>query len=242
MPSRNTNLIFDIGTSEGNDTAYYLRKGFKVVGLEADPITYESYATRFASEIQTGDLQAVHAAAGSKAGETVTFYRNDRDQGLSSLTRSPKSRYLETQTEYEVQTTDYVDLAKISGIPHYCKVDIEGGEAAFLQGLPQDLTPEYISVEMKNFSLAESLFGLGYRKFKLVDQNITRSFEIPNPPLEGNYVEKPDWSHTSGPFGRELPGPWITFSELCLGWEAAQRLRSYRTAGWTWFDCHAWKS
>ncbi len=32
----NTKLIFDIGTSEGNDTDFYLRKGFDVVSVEAD--------------------------------------------------------------------------------------------------------------------------------------------------------------------------------------------------------------
>ena len=40
-------LIFDIGMSEGNDSAYYLAKGFDVVGVEADPVAYKSLIERF---------------------------------------------------------------------------------------------------------------------------------------------------------------------------------------------------
>jgi len=30
-------LIFDIGANNGDDTAFYLKKGFRVVAIEADP-------------------------------------------------------------------------------------------------------------------------------------------------------------------------------------------------------------
>lgn len=241
MSDRNPSLIFDIGTSEGNDTAFYLAKGFRVVAVEADPVTFEGVAKRFAAEISDGRVTPVHAAASGRAGETVTFYRNDQDQGLSSLRRSTKPHYAERQSEYQVATIDYAALITRADIPHYCKVDIEGGEVPFLSAISPDTAPEFISAEMKDFAVAETLAALGYQKFKLVDQQIVRSFPIPNPPLEGAYVPRPDWTHASGPFGLELPGPWLSFGDLAEAWAMAQRLRGYRTAAWTWYDCHAWK-
>jgi len=37
----NKNLIIDVGVHQGEDTEYYLKKGFCVVGIEADPQLYE---------------------------------------------------------------------------------------------------------------------------------------------------------------------------------------------------------
>jgi FkbM family methyltransferase len=240
-PSINPNLVFDIGTSEGNDTQFYLDKGFSVVSVEADPLTYQGFVERFSREISEGRVTAVHAAAASKRGETVTFYRNDQHQGLSSLKRSEKPRYADTQSEHSVTTVDYATLVQEHGIPHYCKVDIEGGEGPFVSSMTPDTAPEYISVEIRDLELAEQLFLRGYRRFKLVDQKIIRTFEIPFPPLEGKHVPQPNWGHATGLFGRELPGEWVSFSEFAQLWSMAKRLNASRTAAWTWYDCHAWK-
>lgn len=240
-PAVNPRLIFDIGTSEGNDSQFYLEKGFQVVAVEADPVTHESYLERFAIPICEGRLIPIQAAAAARSGENVTFFRNDQHQGLSSLKRTRKPRYAETQTEYTVATVDYQSLIELAGIPYYCKIDIEGGEPPFVSTMLPDLAPEYFSVEIRDFELAEALFALGYRHFKLVDQQIVRSFEIPYPPLEGEYVRKPNWGHASGPFGRELPGKWLSFSELAIAYSMTKTLNGYRTAAWTWYDCHAWK-
>lgn len=238
----NPKLVFDIGTSEGNDTEFYLQKGFHVVSVEADPLTFQKYIERFAEPIKDGRLQAVNAAAARVSGERVPFFRNDAHQGLSSLKRSEKSRYSNSQTEFSAETVNWPSLIGIAGIPHYCKVDIEGAEAPFLASMQESgLSPEFISVEVKNFELVEMLHRMGYRRFKLVDQCILNSFEIPNPPLEGLYVPKPNWKHASGPFGRELPGSrWLDFQEISQAWEMTRKLHSYRTAAWTWYDCHAW--
>ncbi len=32
-----SNLIYDVGMNNGDDTAYYLEQGFRVVGIEANP-------------------------------------------------------------------------------------------------------------------------------------------------------------------------------------------------------------
>jgi 16S rRNA A1518/A1519 N6-dimethyltransferase RsmA/KsgA/DIM1 with predicted DNA glycosylase/AP lyase activity len=43
----NEKLIIDVGVSEGNDTAFYLKKGFTVVGVEVDPTLIPLIRKRF---------------------------------------------------------------------------------------------------------------------------------------------------------------------------------------------------
>src|SRR6476660_4069428 len=50
------NLIFDVGMNNGDDSAYYLSKGYQVVAVEANPILVERARARFKSEIAAGQL------------------------------------------------------------------------------------------------------------------------------------------------------------------------------------------
>jgi len=43
----------------GDDTAYYLHKGFRVVGVEANPVMADHLRNRFTSEIASGALLAL---------------------------------------------------------------------------------------------------------------------------------------------------------------------------------------
>ena len=69
----NRDLIIDIGMSEGNDTAFYLAKGFAVVGVEADTALQPHLAERFAAEIASGRLHLLHRAAAATSGKTLRF-------------------------------------------------------------------------------------------------------------------------------------------------------------------------
>ena len=40
-------LIYDVGMHDGDDTAYYLDKGFQVVAVEANPVLVQSGRERF---------------------------------------------------------------------------------------------------------------------------------------------------------------------------------------------------
>lgn len=237
------NLIFDIGMSEGNDTAYYLEKGFDVIGIEADPVVYEGLLKRFSSEIANRKLIIFNRAVSGSDGETLTFWRNEAAQGLSSLKKHVDPGYDKSLKKYDVTSMNWCGIIAIAGTPHYCKIDVEGAERSFLDSmLSMDSRPTYISSEIHSFEPIEALYGLGYRRFKIVDQNILHTFlPLPNPPLEGLFVQNPNWHHASGPFGKELLGEkWLNFSEVAAVYDILQRLRKYRTVNWTWFDIHAW--
>lgn len=238
----NSKLIFDVGTSEGNDTAYYLAKGFNVVSVEADPVTYAAYRERFSAEIDSGRLKSFNAAGAKTAGEVMEFWRNDKDQGLSSLAKSGKERYADTQTAYKVTSIDWESLISVDGVPYYAKVDIEGGEPAFLAGISgMDEAPEFISAETKKIDVLEQLYRIGYRKFKIIDQKAIRNFKAPNPAKEGVYVAGNNSDHGSGLFGKELPGAnWMTFEDAVICFKATRLMQAQGTVFPTWYDFHAW--
>jgi 16S rRNA A1518/A1519 N6-dimethyltransferase RsmA/KsgA/DIM1 with predicted DNA glycosylase/AP lyase activity len=47
-------LVFDIGAHRGEDTEYYLRRGFRVVSVECEPDNVAALRTRFSREITDG--------------------------------------------------------------------------------------------------------------------------------------------------------------------------------------------
>jgi hypothetical protein len=43
----NPKLIYDVGMHNGDDTAYYLRRGFRVIAIEPNPALVATAAERF---------------------------------------------------------------------------------------------------------------------------------------------------------------------------------------------------
>jgi hypothetical protein len=78
-----------------------------------------------------------------------------------------------------VVTIDCRTLLAQAGMPRYLKIDIEGNEVAFLQGmLREGSVPEFKSVECYTFRPVEMLQQLGYTRFKLVDQFAPGGFQL----------------------------------------------------------------
>ena len=65
----NRNLIFDIGMNNGDDSAYYLHLGYRVVAVEADPTLAKEATRRFEKAIRAGELIIVNKAIASEPGE-----------------------------------------------------------------------------------------------------------------------------------------------------------------------------
>ena len=54
-------LIFDVGAHKGEDTTFYLKKGFKVIAVEANPALAQGLRDRFQWAIEPGQLTVVEA-------------------------------------------------------------------------------------------------------------------------------------------------------------------------------------
>ena len=53
-------LIYDVGMHNGNDTAFYLHQGFRVIAIDADPRAADAANQRFRSELASERLMILN--------------------------------------------------------------------------------------------------------------------------------------------------------------------------------------
>jgi FkbM family methyltransferase len=163
-------LIYDVGMNNGDDTAYYLHRGYRVVAVEVDPALVERARVRFASEIQAGRLEIVCKAIGPER-QTAPFWICEGRSEWNSFDHAIASREGLSCHAVEVQCVPFRDLLRQYGVPSYLKIDIEGHDHYCVADLdPTDL-PKYVSLEMGQMEPLFKLRDLGYTGFKLITQN-----------------------------------------------------------------------
>jgi FkbM family methyltransferase len=263
-------LIFDIGMHHGEDSEFYLKKGFRVVAIEANPALCAEVGERLASWIGQGRLTIVNRALGEHPGK-ARFFVNDAHSEWSTL--SPglvrrREKIGAPSHAIEVPVIRPKTLFTEFGVPYYMKVDIETADWLCLADLVTlNERPRFTSVEMDGTTpfTVHRLFRLlqqaGYTRFKIISQKNVPAQAEPNPPREGQHVGHRFVQGSSGLFGADLPGDWISAREaLAFGYKASLSywmvgdeglLRSprlgalHRSAtrvfwrGIDWYDCHA---
>jgi len=163
------NIIFDVGMHNGDDTAYYLHKGFRVIAVEADPTLAAQGQTRFASAIAQGRLQIANVGIASEPG-TLPFYLCESHTEWNSFDPQLASRHGQPSRRIDIPCKRFKDLLNEFGVPFYLKVDIEGYDHLCLSDLNSDDLPRYVSVEATSESLLETMRDLGYNGFKCISQ------------------------------------------------------------------------
>jgi FkbM family methyltransferase len=217
-----SDMIFDIGMHKGEDTAFYLGKGFRVIAIEANPDLSLTCRKRFASALQNGSLQIIEGAvAPTSVGESLTFFKNEKSV-WGTIDRSWMKRNMELGLSSESIIVPRVDIQSTFttfGIPYYLKIDIEGADNLVLQGLKEFANrPRFISVEAETTSANKLvkqitiLSELGYKYFMLVQQASIPGTKIRTKCLNGDSMDYVFEADASGPFGDELSGPWLTDS------------------------------
>jgi FkbM family methyltransferase len=164
--------IFDIGLHTGQDTAFYLALGFKVVALEANPELIAQARARYGREVEEGQLVLVEGciAEPDETKAETEFWVNEDDSALSSFDSSIAGRMGHRLRRHLVMSVTMAELLKEHGTPHYAKIDIEGADQFCCNDLdPQDL-PQYLSTELSDFSCFSRLHQLGYVQFKVIEQ------------------------------------------------------------------------
>jgi FkbM family methyltransferase len=214
--------IFDIGCNNGDDAEFYLKKGFKVVAVDADKAMCEAVANRFQDEIKAGTLVVVHGAFSDRPGD-LTFYICDEKPDWNTCDPYFVERNEKTGVTYRKVVVPSVSMSELiteHGLPYYVKIDIEGMDIVPLRSLNgEKAMPAYVSIEIAHHDLALGLEQilelnkLGYKKFYYFNQGLRWSVQAPNPPREGVYAEFNPNSVTTGLFGKELDGPWIPFDQ-----------------------------
>lgn len=217
------NLIIDVGVHTGEDTEFYLKKGFRVIGIEANPNIYNDTKQRLNSYIEIGQLILLNIAVSSQ-NQPVTFYVNlDRSfWSTTSLDFVQRNKLFGTRsTEITVEGRRFEDILQDFGIPYYLKIDIEGADILCLQALQIfESKPQFLSIESTKTSwndlLAEFalLKKLGYRKFKAISQSEVPQQVCLYPAKEGQYIKYQFEYGASGLFGEETPGVWLSETEV----------------------------
>lgn len=262
------NLVFDIGMHRGEDSEFYLKKGFRVIGVEANQELCEEVIKKYQSEIQRGQLTIINKAIAQQPGR-VKFYLNTKLSVWGTLLpewAERNSRLGADSTECEVEATTMAALIDEFGTPYYAKIDIEGNDLLAVEGLAnRSDRPKYVSIESDKDSFRavrreiSTLSALGYQRFKIVDQSEVTFQRAPKSPKEGKYADHLFEEGSSGLFGAELPGPWLTADETIEAYRpiflryalagddpfvtnslARRVLRKVlRNAGFKWYDTHA---
>jgi len=171
-------LIIDVGMHDGEDAAFYMHEGFRVVSIEANPALYQRARERFADQIKSGQLTILNVAIADEEGER-DFYVNLHDDHYSSLDPVYGQREGKFKT-IKVRTGRFDKIISTHGTPAYLKVDIEGADLTVLRQLANVPTkPRFISVEEHRLEYFPLLWGLGYRGFKIVNQGQVKHLDYP---------------------------------------------------------------
>lgn len=250
----NKDMIFDIGLHTGEDTAYYLKNGYKVVAVEANPVLAKQCSQQFASYLSSGQLIILNVGIAEEDGVILPFYVS---KYLSSWSSFDKKIATKNNTEcymIEVPCTRQKKIFEEYGIPYYLKVDIEGYDYLSIKDIPATGDkPKYVSFECSNIEWLDILKDKGYTKFKLINQlsHSDMSLAKERNPLYIFYLrvlyavkrkftflpfKYPDGS--SGTFGENLTGKWDSYDEIKKKCNTFYRSNN-PVNPISWFDFHA---
>jgi FkbM family methyltransferase len=240
-----TPTIYDVGMHTGEDTSFYLAKGFSVVAIEAGPTLCEAARREFAEYLRSGQLRILNVGVTDRAGEAV-FYVNRSRPEWSSFSAEIAERDGTVAEQIVVPCRRLSDIVKECGEPYYVKIDIEGYDWLALRSLLEDaIQPAYVSVESGNGALLPGLVQMGFTGFQYVQQRDVTDIMLPCPALEGRWVPFKFLPGSSGPFGRELSGEWLDAESIA---RVISRYWDPKTGGKRpgyddqrdgWFDLHA---
>jgi FkbM family methyltransferase len=225
-------VIYDFGMNNGDDVEYYLLKGPRVVGVEANRSLCEEVRKRFPQEIASGRLTVLNVAlSGEDRAEPLTFYIHKTNHVLSQLP-PPPAKTIDEFEPVQVACRTPASIVEEFGPPCYVKIDVEHYDQVVLENLfSSGIYPPEISAESHSIEIFSRLVLAGYNSFSLVEGNSVsskyRDTTIATPSGPRKYSFR---GHTSGPFGEDIRAPWedreTFFHTLAL-------------AGLGWKDIHA---
>ncbi|MGH2906259.1 MAG: FkbM family methyltransferase [Solirubrobacterales bacterium] len=209
-------LVFDVGAHHGEDSAFYLALGYRVVAFEADPDHAARCRTRFADELASGRWRLIEGAIAEPGSGPIRFYRS-RTNSSWGTTDGDWVERREDVSDFElveVAPVDFGAALREHGVPHFMKIDIEGADRLCLEAL-RELTarPRFVSIESDKLSYREvsrelDLFeALGYSQFAVMQQARIQHQSVRIRDLAGRPVSYSFESDASGAFGDDV-GPW----------------------------------
>ena len=206
-------LIYDVGLHNGDDTAYYLKRGFRVIGIEANPAMAGIVAERFAAAIRDGRLTILNVAIAASAGR-LPFWVSESNTVWSSFDRSVAGRDGRPVRQIQVECRTFASVLAEFGVPYFLKIDIEGNDHLCIEALTAPDLPRYLSVEGSpdTIALLDHLHDLGFTEFKCITQSHFLPLQI-TPVAEQRSMERIAGTGGArqplfGTLRRRLAGAW----------------------------------
>jgi FkbM family methyltransferase len=206
--SQTKSLAYDVGMNNGDDTDYYLRKGYHVIGIEANPELCVTVSNRFAEEIRKGLLTLLNVGV-ARQDDVLDFYLDTWAHTTSTFVPQPNHH-----NRYRVIPVTVQRLSSIIveyGVPDLLKLDVEGLDFPVLQDLyANEIRVRFISAEAHTIDVFCMLVCMGYDQFKVIDSGrVAADFPAhPVTALDGHTFVHQFENNSSGPFGDDLPSPW----------------------------------
>lgn len=236
-------LIFDLGFFNGQDSLNYIKKGYKVVAIEANPILYKRYKKKLSKYINSKKLILLNKIF-SNSREKDYFYYNPNEIFRGSIKKKLASpigfskkmfgiNFKKKIIKCQLPCIDLPELVKEYGMPYYIKFDMDGVEETLINGLFElKKKPKYLSVEFdKGHSsyFLKSLKMMKYKKFLFVNQ----IYNISN----DSYFS---FINSSGDFGPYLNQKYYSFSKAQKIYKMFRKLRDIdqRNLSPGWLDLH----
>jgi FkbM family methyltransferase len=238
------NLIFDFGFHNGDDTDFYLAKGFRVVAVEADPYLVQKGLDRFESHIRSNQLLLINKAVSDVSG-VQNFYIHPVKSDWSSCFRELAESDGSTAQVVTIETTGLDDLCKLYGVPRYLKVDIEGCDLIVARQISYiQEKPKFVSFETNKRDAAgifAYLYVSGYAGYQLINQanNPARTSPVLNG--EGKPITYQFSRYSSGYFGEDLPkDKWLSYDDALARYLKYKELKQIdnQELGLGWLDLH----
>lgn len=232
--------IYDLGFHEGQDTAYYLKKGFRVVAVEANPLLYQRGRRTFAAPIASGDLVLLNVGIGPEPG-TFPFFINHGRSGWSSFVEEIGGRG-GSYSRIDIPCNTLDRIIEANGLPYFVKIDIEGREFEALKALgkfPPEDRPAFVSIENGYEHFIEEFVTQGYSGFQFINQAEVPNQREPLVPREGVYAGQSFAYGASGLFGNDLPGQWLDAKSILTLTRDHYALSGRSDSVHGWFDLHA---
>lgn len=149
-------LCFDVGANIGNRVAAFHALGAEVVAVEPQVTCVAELARRYGWSSRVAILPV--GLADKEGTQTLRIASFDQissmsDEWLDAVRSTRRFGAESWSSERETRVTTLDRLVKAFGVPHFCKIDVEGFELKVLQGLSVavpalsfEFTPECIGM------------------------------------------------------------------------------------------------
>ena len=133
-------LVYDIGLHDGRDTSHYLREGYRVVAIDANPVMCAAAETHFCNYIRTGQLKIINRGIAERK-DQLKFWVCDDVSEWSSFHQDIASRNGVKHHSIIVDCVPIMDIIDEMGVGDYMKIDIEGNDRICIAGLTGAAAP-----------------------------------------------------------------------------------------------------